>query len=309
MAFALYPLTVMLVRVCVTNCSEPVSVPLAPPLSVMVIGAVSATLSVIVAVITLPLTLGAPKLTVVLVELKTPVAPVIALPLASLRVTVTVAVLPVIAGLGETTSLELLVDTATPTAVPLNETDCKTELPLRLLSVVTIEPLILPVATGAKLIRSVQLAPDANEPAPEELVSCGQLEPPPMVKPVAILGLLPVPGVGKLRDMFPILLSVSVYAPSVVSVVPKFVVVANVTGLAAAVTSRMRLLCLSTMYRLPAPSNTTAAGLYKFAADAEPPSPHTAVELLHAVPLPDTLLRIPVAAVTLRTRWSNKSAI
>jgi hypothetical protein len=208
------------------NCAEPVSVPVAALPSVTVMGAVSAAVSVIETVIKLPLTLGVPKLAVPLVELKLAVAPLMALPLESFSVTVTVAELPATAGLGETTTVELLVDATTPVAVPLSETDCNTELTFRLLSVVTIEPPMLPTETGEKLIRSVQLAPEANEPALEDVVSCGQVELLPIVKPEAMLGLLPVPGVGKLRDVLPTLLSVSLYAPSVVSVVPTVVDVA-----------------------------------------------------------------------------------
>jgi hypothetical protein len=74
-------------------------------------GAVSTAVSVMDTVITLPVTLGVPKVAVVLVELKLPVAPEMALPLESLSVAVTVTELPATTGLGETATVELAVET------------------------------------------------------------------------------------------------------------------------------------------------------------------------------------------------------
>src|SRR5437773_11090275 len=58
------------------------------------------------------------------------------------------------------------------------------------------------------------------------------------------------------------------------------------------------------MYRLPLASSATAAGLLRLALVAAPPSPAKL-----GLPLPATVVMIPVAAVTLRIRWLELSAM
>ena len=64
-----------------------------------------------------------------------------------------------------------------------------------------------------------------------------------------------------------------------------------------AVTLRMRWLFVSTMYRLPLASTATPDGLLSLALVAAPVSPEKP-----KVPVPATVVMMPVAAVTLRMR-------
>src|SRR5438309_5839044 len=58
------------------------------------------------------------------------------------------------------------------------------------------------------------------------------------------------------------------------------------------------------MYRLPLASSATAVGLLRLALVAAPPSPAKV-----GLPLPATVVMIPVAAATLRIRWLEWSAM
>src|ERR1035437_4308842 len=115
-------------------------------------------------------------------------------------------------------------------AVPLRAMVCVALVAFRLLSVRTSEPLMVPNVVGAKLMGRVQLAPDASVPAAELLVvSNGQADPPLLlsVKLAAMLGLFPIPGIGKVSDALPMFEIVAVCGPSVVSVDPTLVAVAK----------------------------------------------------------------------------------
>src|SRR5207244_9609408 len=72
----------------------------------------------------------------------------------------------------------------------------------------------------------------------------------------------------------------------------------------AAATLRIRWINWSAIYRLPLASSATPDGPLRLAPVAAPPSP-AKVKL----PLPATVVMIPVAAATLRIRWLNWSAI
>src|SRR5271170_1547641 len=72
--------------------------------------------------------------------------------------------------------------------------------------------------------------------------------------------------------------------------------------------STRRTLYKSAMKRLPFPSTATAEGKFRFAAVAAPPSPQAAAGLAQGVPLPATVLIIPLA-FTARTRAVPASAI
>jgi len=148
-----------------TNWAGPVNVPVATPLSATEIGAVSAAVSVIVTVIRLPLTFGVPKLTVPLVELKAAVAPLMPLPPASSNVAVTVTLLPATAGLGETATVELTVETGVPVTL---------KLPLvavRLMELVTasVADKVSPVSAGL-MLKPEKLACPAVAPAVVEVL-------------------------------------------------------------------------------------------------------------------------------------------
>ena len=79
-----------------------------------------------------------------------------------------------------------------------------------------------------------------------------------------------------------------------VAPVPAIVVIVPVV----AATKRMRFPPVSATYRLPAPSTATPCGECSRAAVAGPPSP---VE--PDVPLPATVVMMPVPTATLRMRW------
>ena len=83
---------------------------------------------------------------------------------------------------------------------------------------------------------------------------------------------------------------------------PEFAILYGCTA-AAGDTFRMRLLRMSAMYRLPAPSTATSYGSDSWAEVASPPSP-----LKPDAPLPATVLITP-AAVILRMRWFPTSAM
>src|SRR6185312_11599356 len=118
----------------------------------------------------------------------------------------------------------------TSSPVPFREIVCVVlGLALRLVSVNTSEPPIVPPIVGAKLIGSVQLAPTASVLGVS--VVSGQV--PPLVlssvKSAEMLGLFPLVGTGKLSTAFPLLATVTVRGPSAVSVEPAFVEVAKLS--------------------------------------------------------------------------------
>jgi hypothetical protein len=87
-----------------------------------------------------------------------------------------------------------------------------------LLSVSTSEPLSVPAAVGAKLMGNWQDAPTASVPGSHELaLKTGQAEVPLLlnVKFAAMLGLLPVDGIGKVNVAFPMFSTVTVCGLSV----------------------------------------------------------------------------------------------
>ena len=93
---------------------------------------------------------------------------------------------------------------------PFNKIVCVAPATFRLLSVATSLPLSGPSASGVKLIEPVQDAPAASVAALEPVVSCGQVEPAPIVKPAVMLGLLPLPGTAKVRLALPALIIATV---------------------------------------------------------------------------------------------------
>jgi len=101
----------------------------------------------------------------------------------------------------------------TPVPVPLKEMLCVAPLTLRALSVKTSDPLSEPAAVGEKLVGRRQDSPAAKVPDEEELeLTKGQAEVTLLlsVKLVAMLGLSPVAGTGKLSGALPILCTVTV---------------------------------------------------------------------------------------------------
>src|SRR5437667_6893 len=72
----------------------------------------------------------------------------------------------------------------------------------------------------------------------------------------------------------------------------------------AAATLRIRWLAESAMYRLPLASSAMPDGPLRLAFVAAPPSPAKL-----GLPLPATVVMIPVAAATLRIRESYRSAM
>src|SRR5665213_1069092 len=99
-----------------------------------------------------------------------------------------------------------------PVAAPFSAIVCVAPR-LTLLSLITSEPLMLPPVVGVKLMGNVQLVFAGTEADdPEELVSSGQAVPPTLfrVKPVEMLGLVPVPGMGNVSAALPMFSSVTV---------------------------------------------------------------------------------------------------
>ena len=79
-------------------------------------------------------------------------------------------------------------------------------LPFRVLSVRTSEPLILPATVGAKLMGRVHDVPSASVPAELAVLLINGHAVDPLlfsVKLVAMLGLLPLDGMGKVSAAFP----------------------------------------------------------------------------------------------------------
>jgi hypothetical protein len=134
-------------------------------------------------------------------------------------------------------------------AVPPRAMVCVALVAFRLLSVRTSEPLMVPNVVGAKLMGRVQLAPDASVAGELPVVSSGHADPPLLlsVKLAAMLGSLPVIGMGKVSGMLPMFEIVAVCGPSVVSVDPTLVAVAKRRPLALTFTLRMLLLPVSAM--------------------------------------------------------------
>ena len=98
-------------------------------------------------------------------------------------------------------------------AIPLSVMVCVDATAFRLVSVRTNEPLKFPSVPGSKLIGNWQEAPAASVAAADEVVdSCGQADVPVLLKtkPVAILGLFPVAGIGKVSVALPLFSSVTV---------------------------------------------------------------------------------------------------
>ena len=177
--------------------------------------------------------------------------------------------------------------------------------PGALLSVNVSDPLSRPAATGAKLIDRMQESPAASVAAACELEETrGHAFETVLlsVKPAAMLGLWPVEGIGKVRSPLPVFSSVTVFGLSLLarptSVAAKFSV-----GGVAALTSRMRLLPSSVMYRFPAASSVISWALLNLALVAAPPSPLKSPLVLQ---VPATVLRVldaltaPFCAFTLR---------
>jgi hypothetical protein len=76
--------------------------------------------------------------------------------------------------------------------------------------------------TGEKLTSSEQVEPLANVLVPEPGVNSGQVEALPRVKPVEMLGFVPVAGAAKVSGAFPSFSSVTVWGLSLL-VVPSAV--------------------------------------------------------------------------------------
>src|SRR6185312_10636475 len=149
--------------------------------------------------------------------------------------------------------------------VPFREIVCVVlGVALRLVSVNTSEPPIVPPIVGAKLIGRVQLAPAASVfgvPVVSGQVPLFVLS---SVKSAEMLGLFPLPGTGKLSTAFPLLATVTVRRPSVVSVEPTFVAVGKFSdGGSLRLISFTALLPTSATKTLPAPSTATPKGVMK----------------------------------------------
>ena len=187
-------------------------------------------------------------------------------------------------------------------AVPLKPTDWLVFATFSVLSFVTVDPLVVPTSWGAKLIKSVQDAPAASVPALDWVVSCGQVELPPIVKPEEMAGLSPLPGTSKVSAELPMLVIVSVCGLSALTL--STYVVANAKGAAVVVTFRIRWLPESVTYMSPALSSVSAWSPFNSALVAAPSSP-----LNPPVPLPATVVMFPVATITSRTRLLPASAM
>ena len=92
--------------------------------------------------------------------------------------------------------------------IPLRGIDWLEFATLRLLSVVTREPVMGPDTVGMKLTLSVQLAPAASDPGLK--VSCGQVELGLRLKLAEMLGLVPVAGTVNRSGEVPLFATVTV---------------------------------------------------------------------------------------------------
>src|SRR5665213_2457190 len=110
---------------------------------------------------------------------------------AAVAVTVRVTVVPNAAVLGFAVRVRI----AGAMPMPFSGTTCVEPGMERSLSVVMSLPLSGPPVMGVKLTTSVQDFPAASVAVAELALSCGQVEPLPMVKPGVMLGLAPAAGV------------------------------------------------------------------------------------------------------------------
>src|SRR6185369_10561890 len=127
----------------------------------------------------------------------------------------------------------------------------------RLLSVKTKEPLIAPVAVGAKLMGNLQEAPAARVPGCEEpLPTIGHTASPLLlsVKFAAILGLLPVEGIGKIIAALPMFASPTFRGLSVLNEPTEVGAKTRLGGSTKSIFD-INLPVVSEIYTLPPPSN------------------------------------------------------
>ena len=117
----------------------------------------------------------------------------------------------------------------------------------------------LPVVGGGAQLATITALIYVFEVPNELAVSCGQVEPLPIVNPVAMLGFKPVAGTGKLKVALPLLVKVTVCGLSML-VEPNAVEAKLRLGASAKSSFTIALFKVSATKTLPLPSAVTPAG-------------------------------------------------
>src|SRR5208282_4230949 len=163
--------------------------------------------------------------------------------------------------------------------VPVSVTNCE---PVPALSLMVILPLRVPVAAGVNVTEIVQLRPGATTPT--------QLSVSVKLPAATMLDTVMAP-----PEFVSVMSCAALVTPTAVAGNVRLAGDALAEGWNC--TRRIRLLISSATYRLSDPSTARKAGLSKLASTASPPSPANA-----AMPLPATVVMVPVAAYTRRIR-------